>query len=182
MGFCTCILPSSTKPKILLAQTTNCFQINLFKSTAIIIIIVVVSLFLSILFGTFGYIHYKMIKIVFIQNKHSSDKTIQMQRMLYASIFAQTIGLSATYLFPLLAGFIAVLTQYGYASSLFMLIIFCLSSYEICNYLVIFIFIHYFRNFLKKSILKIYRRLRGIFKPKPNNVILVVSVKNTANY
>lgn len=125
--------------------------------------------------GLFIWMHYKMIRIIFFKNKNTSDKTLQLQRMLYKSILAQTLSFLCVYGLPVFIAASLVLTKFEYSSSVLILTLFCLNSYEIINYVIIFVFINYFRTFLKKLCSKFFSLIPGL--RKHNNVIHAIPPK-----
>lgn len=116
----------------------------------IVIAIIVVELVFVI---CFGYLHFKMIHIVFIKNKSYSDKTHRLQKMLYISLFGQTLSFFAIYLVPLFAVFLVFITNSTSVSSIIVIIFAIINCYELSNYIIIIFTISYFRNFVKRLFL-----------------------------
>lgn len=94
-----------------------------------------------------------MIHIVFFKNKHYSDKTHRMQKMLYISLFLQTLSFFMVYLVPLFAVLLVFMTNSLSVSTIITIIFAVINCYELSNYVIIVSTISYFRNFAKRVIL-----------------------------
>jgi hypothetical protein len=132
-----------------LSHETSCFSLGRLETPQISTLIVASLIFELSFLLCFIFIHYKLIKLIYINNTLFSTRTYRLQQMLYKSILAQTLCFATIYMFPVGILLVMLIFKFQFSSSLALILMSIINCYELMNYIVMLYYISSFKKTLK---------------------------------